>query len=352
MSARSSTTPTPLAPRQAGSHVWRASDMADPQIWSWTLSDEHMAEVRAATTSLLSDPHDPVASVGDLRGLTADRFPLPTLGPRLGELANELVTGRRFALVRGLRVDEMSELEASTAFVGIGAHLGAARPQNAAGDLLGHVRNIGADINDPTVRIYQTDERQTFHTDSSDVVALLCLETAAQGGESLLVSAASIYNRMLDEAPELAAMLFEEVATDRRGEVPSGAEPFFRIPVLSWFDQSLTVIYQRQYINSSERFAGAPRPSPLMVDALDLFDNIANDPTMHIRMTLAPGDMQFVHNHSLLHDRTGFVDKPQSPRHLLRLWLSMPGDRKLPAVFASRYGSITVGDRGGIFVAP
>ena len=84
--------------------------------------------------------------------------------------------------------------------------------------------------------------------------------------------------------------------------------------------------------------------------ALDLFDEVADDPSFHLRMELQVGDMQFVHNHSLLHDRTAFVDKPGSPRHLLRLWLSVPGDRELPDVFAQRYGSTEVGDRGGIVV--
>ena len=218
--------------------------------------------------------------------------------------------------MRGLPVDAMTELEASAAFVGIGAHLGSARSQNGDGDLLGHVRNIGADVHDPNVRIYQTDERQTFHTDSTDVVGLLCLETAAEGGDSLLVSASAIYNRMLAEAPEKAALLFDEVATDRRGEVPPGEEPFFRIPILSWFDDRLTVIYQRQYIDSADRFPEAPRRSPEVDAALDRFDDIANDPAMHIRMSLEPGDMQFVHNHSLLHDRTRFVDKQIGRAHV------------------------------------
>jgi hypothetical protein len=35
-------------------------------------------------------------------------------------------------------------------------------------------------------------------------------------------------------------------------------------------------------------------------------------------------------------------------RHLLRLWLSPPGARPLPPVFAECYGGITIGDRGGI----
>jgi len=230
----------------------------------------------------------------------------------------------------------------------LGRYLGSLRSQNAQRDLLGHVRNVGVTAADPNVRVYQTNERQTFHTDSTDVVALLCLETAAQGGQSLLVSSAAIYNRMLDEAPELVALLFGEVATDRRGEVPDGAEPFFRIPVFNWFDDSLTTIYQRQYIDSAARFDDAPRLSTDMIRALDLFDDIANDPAMHLSMTLEVGDIQFVHNHSLLHDRTSFVDKPGSPRHLLRLWLSIPGDRQLPPIFAQRYGSVTVGDRGGV----
>ena len=37
-------------------------------------------------------------------------------------------------------------------------------------------------------------------------------------------------------------------------------------------------------------------------------------------------------------------------RHLLRLWLAIPGDRELPPVFAQRYGSIEIGNRGGIIV--
>ncbi len=67
-------------------------------------------------------------------------------------------------------------------------------------------------------------------------------------------------------------------------------------------------------------------------------------------MQLEVGDLQFVYNHSQLHDRTGFTDwpDPKDRRHLFRLWLSMEGDRALPECFKQRYGSIDIGDRGGI----
>ena len=69
-------------------------------------------------------------------------------------------------------------------------------------------------------------------------------------------------------------------------------------------------------------------------------------------MKLEVGDLQFVYNHALLHDRTGFEDwpDPAQKRHLLRLWLSIPGDRPLPEIFASKFGSVEIGNRGGIIV--
>jgi hypothetical protein len=62
--------------------------------------------------------------------------------------------------------------------------------------------------------------------------------------------------------------------------------------------------------------------------------------------------VQFVHNHTLLHDRTAFQDwpEPERKRHLLRLWLAPPEARALPPVYAQRYGTVTPGDRGGVIV--
>ena len=260
------------------------------------------------------------------------------------------MAGSGFEVLRGLPIERYSQAEAATIFCGIGAHLGHARSQNAAGHILGHVRDVGADPNDPNSRIYQTSARQTFHTDSADVVGLLCLRAAKEGGDSLLVSAETIYNRMRAERPDLLALLFDPIATDRRGEVPDGMKPWMEIPPLSWHEGHLTVFYQRQYIDSAQRFNGAMRLTPAHVEALDMFDRLADDPALHLKMRLQPGDMQFVYNHGQLHDRTGFLDWPEREkrRHLMRLWLSMEGDRPLPDVFKERYGSITIGDRGGI----
>jgi hypothetical protein len=59
------------------------------------------------------------------------------------------------------------------------------------------------------------------------------------------------------------------------------------------------------------------------------------------------------HNHQILHDRTGFEDwpEPERKRHLLRLWLCPPDGRPLSAAFAARYGTVEIGNRGGIEVS-
>jgi hypothetical protein len=67
--------------------------------------------------------------------------------------------------------------------------------------------DMGLNANDPKVRIYQTHERQTFHTDSCDIVGLVCLQQAKLGGDSALVSSNTIYNVMRRDFPALAAAL-------------------------------------------------------------------------------------------------------------------------------------------------
>lgn len=334
-----------LPPEQTGPAAWYGPAMAEDPCWIIPLTPAEIAEVEATTRRL-------AATEADIAAITVADFPLPGLAPRLAAIRDDLLHGRGFALLRGLPVERWSMRESAAAFFGIGAHIGHARSQNAKGHVLGHVKDMGLSSKDPNVRIYQTAERQTYHTDSCDVVGLLCLKTAKRGGLSTLVSSSTIFNEIRRRRPDLLPLLFGPIATDRRGEVPAGMKPWFEIPVFSWHEGHLTALYQRQYIDSAQRFPEAPRLTPAHVEALDLFDDLANDPALNLHMAFRPGDVQLVHNHTLLHDRTGFEDfsEPERRRHLLRLWLAVPGARPLPAIFAERYGSVTIGDRGGIIV--
>ena len=324
--------------------------MAKRDDWIERLSETEVEELRRAVRQVENKESRTAAS--DI-SIAANDFPLPTLGPRLQGLLDEVLNGRGFVLIKGLPVNRWTRRQAALAFLVIGCHLGALRMQNAEGHLLGHVKDLGRSSDDPRTRIYQTRERQTYHTDSCDVVGLLCLQPAILGGLSSLVSSTTIFNEMRRRRPDLLRVLLDPIETDRRGEVPEGSKPYFNIPVFNYHEGLVSAIYQRQYIESARRFPDVPPLTPLQVEALDLFDELANDPRLHLMMELEPGDIQFVHNHTILHDRTAFEDfpEPERKRHLLRLWLAPPNARPLPSVFAERFGSVTPGDRGGVIVS-
>jgi Taurine catabolism dioxygenase TauD, TfdA family len=158
--------------------AWRGEIMAaHPQRWVVELSVDHVAELESAAVRFL-------ANTKEIGEITKDGFPLPSFGPHLERLRITLIQGIGFEVIRGLPVARYSQEMAAAIFCGIGAHLGSARSQNAMGHILGHVRDIGADANNPNTRIYQTAQRQTFHTDSADVVGLLCIREAMEGGTS------------------------------------------------------------------------------------------------------------------------------------------------------------------------
>lgn len=331
----------------SGASVWYGRDLARrPGEWIRHFSEEELAELDAAVRAFK-------AGGTALASISPGNFPLPSLGAVLASVLRELLEGRGFVLLRGLPLDRYSREEQAIAYLGIGSHLGVARSQNAKGHLLGHVKDLGLDIRDPNVRYYQTSRKLEYHTDSVDIVGLLCLQAARKGGESFIASSMTLYNEILARRPDLLAALFEPFPTDRRGEVPDGMQPWFDIPVFNWHAGRLSCIYVRQYIESAQQnFPAARRLTRDQIAAMDLMDELANDPAVHLSMTFMPGDMQFLHNHQILHSRNDFENwpEPERHRHLLRLWLAPKSARPLPEVFAPRYGSVVAGERGGIVV--
>ena len=339
-----------LSPEVRDGSAWYRAEMEAREDWVEHLSENEIGEIERALRDVESQIGH--ASGADVASMIAEDSLLPTLAPMLQALLDEVLNGRGFVLIRSLPVQRWTRRQAATAFLAIGVHLGNLRMQNAQGHLLGHVKDLGRSSDDPNTRIYQTRERQTHHTDSCDVVALMCLQKAKQGGLSSLVSSTTIFNEMRRQRPDLLRVLMGPIETDRRGEVPEGGKPYFTIPVFNYHDGLVSAIYQRQYIESARRFPGVPPLTPQQIEALDFLDQLANDPKLNFTMDFEPGDIQLVHNHTILHDRTAFEDypEPERKRHLLRLWLAPPNARSLPEIYAERFGSITPGDRGGVTV--
>jgi hypothetical protein len=333
-------------PQYPGPADWRAADMRESGDWLYTLSDAEREELTAAGRACER------AGV-PLVDITVEDFPLPALGPTLTALQRDVIEGRGFVLLRGVPVDGLSREFVARLLLGIGAWFGEPVSQNRLGHLLGHVKDLGNDPLDPMTRIYTTTFRHLFHTDSCDMVALMCLQKAKCGGESAIASSTALYNALAERRPDLARVLAEPFVIDRKGEIPVGKGPTYEMPVFNHYEGRVSTLYARDFITAAQERPEVPRLRPEQVEALDLLDSMAESDEFRLDMAFEPGDMQVLHNHQVLHARTAYEDYPEQERkrHLLRLWLSARNGRVLPPVYAERYGEIRVGRRrGGIMV--
>ena len=329
-----------------GPGAWRGADMARrPDEWRYRFSAQ---EVRELDDAMRQSRDKAIIDVSK-----AD-FPLPTLGPVFAAMRRELLEGRGFVLLQGVPALDYTIEESARIYWGIGMHFGTARSQNAKGHLLGHVCALGdgydAFKNPGKARIYQTRDRQLYHTDSTDLVGLMCLQKSKSGGESSICSSVTVHDLMWQTDRELWAELYKPMWRDRRGEVPPGKLGYYPMAAFHYFQGRLSTIYARNYTESAQRFEELPRLTERQYAAMDLFDSFSNDPDIRLDMAFEPGDIQLLHNHQILHARAPFEDWPEKARrrHLLRLWLCPPDGRPLPPSLIERYLSLEIGNRGGI----
>lgn len=305
----------------AGPSAWTRREMESDRSWICTLEPSEVADVRQAVrhATALGRP---------LLELAAQDFPLPVLGPRIARLVRELDHGRGFELWRGMPVDDWTIEERQVAFWGLGMHLGQPVVQNAAGDLLGSVMNTtGTDPqSNADSRFYHTNRAAPFHVDGADVVGLMCVRAAMTGGASLVVSSTSIHDALVREHPDLVPLLFEPLWFDHRGErnAITGA-PYWVTSVCGWSGDRLSMMYLRNFIESAQRYPGAPPLGDAHRRLFDAIDRLAASDALCLSMDFRPGDIQWLNNHTMLHSRTGFTDWPDASRRrwLLRLWLNL-----------------------------
>jgi hypothetical protein len=343
-----------LAQPLAGPEAWRGEDLAGSSEWIRPVSDRAAEELDAALGALRR------------RGLRwpafgRDDFPLPTFSRELAAALDELEHGRGFALFRGLPVGRYSDTDLKDVYWGIGAHLGAARYQNATGELIGEVRDENrryGQVREPSMdpalgRTSRSKARSAgplrFHTDRCDVVSLLCVRSARAGGLSKIVSAVAVSNAILARRPDLHALLCEDYHRSRQGEEAGGERQAYALPVFAAHEGRFTTQYSRTFVEAAQKLPRVPRLSPAQDEALDLLAEVCEE--LCLTMDLRPGDLQLLNNHVIYHARTAYADAdgPDRDRLLLRLWLAPPNSRALPPGFEVLWGTTAAGaPRGGI----
>jgi hypothetical protein len=257
--------------------------------------------------------------------LTRDDFPLPILAPSIASWMESLQSGRGFINVKGIPIEGRDVDDIALFHWGLGLHMGTAVSQNAAGDVLGHLRDTGANPDDTSVRLYKTRVDPGFHSDGSDLVALLCVRQGQSGGENRLVSTAALYNEIQRRRSDLIPLLYEPFFGDRNDEQSDGQDPFFQLPICRYAKGKLTFFSIPWHIRKAQRHSQVPRFTPEQTELLDLIDEIAEDPAFHVEMRLEPGEINYLKNNAVLHTRSEYkdFDDPERKRHLVRLWLTV-----------------------------
>jgi hypothetical protein len=337
-----------------GAEAWLGHDMAKSKAWIRPFSRQAIAEIDAALRGV------------QRRGLTwpkfgREDFPLPTYAREIAQVLDELENGRGFVLLRGLPVDRYTDAELKDLYWGLGTHFGWQRYQNAMGELIGEVRDENrryGEVKEPTMdptlgRSSRSKARSAgplrFHTDRCDVVTLLTIRRARQGGLSKIVSAVSVSNAIRERRPDLHALLCQDYWRSRQGEEAGGEKKVFPMPIFCRHEGKFTTQYSRTFVEAAQKLPEVPRMTAAQNEALDLHAAVCEE--LAFTMDFEPGDVQLLNNHVTYHGRTHYEDAEgaEQDRLLLRMWIAPPNSRPLPRSYLPIWQTTEPGvPRGGI----
>jgi hypothetical protein len=298
------------------------------------------------------------------RHVTRQDFSLPRAAAFFAEVREELESGSGMVKMCGLDVGRYSQEQLRRLWFGIGCHLGTPMYQNCRGEVMRDIRDegmgVGAKLYGATVdasgKPFLSSGARTlspgqlrFHTDRCDVVGLLCVRQACEGGVSKLASSVTVYNEMLKRRPDLHALLCKPIPRSRFGEEAGGEHVVYDLPVFGVREGKLTSHFSLTYIENGQMLPGVRKLTDAEHEAIQMLMDVAQE--FCFEMRFAPGDIQLLNNHIIYHGRTAFKDDASTgqERLLMRLWLSVPNSRALPLDHAILWGDVEAGrPHGGI----
>lgn len=313
-----------------GPSAWTRRDVRS-EDYLIELSAVCLDEIRRATDEITAFPLPTI-----LR--RPDDFAMPACRREMARVRRILDHGRRFVIVDRLPLDGM-DAEAATAIYWLLTSM-VSRPvaQKLDGTMIYDVLDTGQEaLPGSGVRPDKTNIEIRFHNDNAyndtppDYVGLLCLRQAQSGGNSRIISFHTAYNVLLARYPDRLPRLYRPFWFDRQRECHSGESAIFSASVFENNDEELRARFSVHQIIGGY----ALKKEPIDVEgeaAIAAVLEIFEEDGLTIDFDLEPGQIQFVHNRTLGHSRTAFVDHPEPDRkrHLVRLWMRDHGRRAYP----------------------
>lgn len=348
--------------------AWEAATLERDTSWVVRLDDTQRAEVLAALDYFKRD--------ADARGLTAQwlhgnmtpvpaTFPLPALHAALSQAQADLEDKYGLILIRGIPVEGLPLKDIHLMYAGLASHIGTLRPQTMFGEYVQDIRDTGqAALKER--RGSKHNRALSYHTDPCDVISLLCIRPAQQGGVGLFVSSLAIHNALLASHPEHVRTLYEDFTNTYQdylfvktgfNEALIPGHKTYAMPTFTVEQGRFACKYSRFYIDQAQELPEVARLTSAQIAALDVWEEALRDERWRLEIEYEPGDAVFSNNFICLHARTAFSDVQAAPgkgRHLLRVWLTTPNSRPLSDRYRHYFFRETASGvpRGGIPLPP
>ncbi|ROT40076.1 taurine catabolism dioxygenase TauD [Sodiomyces alkalinus F11] len=254
----------------------------------------------------------------DLDGghVTRHSFPLPILSKKLSQVAQDIYSGRGFALIRGLKPENYSVEDLTLLYLGIQVHIADQQGrQDKRGNMLVHIVADDSTAQKAEHHRHSTSAISFHNEEAGDIVSWLTRDTAAKGGKCILASAHTVYNILATARPDM-------IRTLAGSDWPFSLPRFQCRPILFNHGGKIIMNFGRTPLMGS---AAHPRPEHLpaltsrQIEALNAVEALARATQLEIQTQA--GDIHFINNFAVLHRREGFVDGPQEKRHLVRMLL-------------------------------
>ena len=217
---------------------------------------------------------------------------------------------------------------------------------------ISEVKATGMNYRSNSGRGYNSNAKLDFHTDGCDLVGLACYNKAKKGGQSLIASSVTAWQKLQFERSDLAEVAMKNFYFSHNQEEIPGECPYYVQPLFDEEGGHLFGKWNWNRVRTAQKLKNIPKLTLKQVECINYLEEILRRPDVLFSYWFEPGDLQFINNHVILHSRTSFEDFDQEDRKrlLIRIWIAPPYSLRLPNSWKSFWKSIEPGTvRGGIY---
>jgi alpha-ketoglutarate-dependent taurine dioxygenase len=323
-----------MSPAKISERAW-TRDTLSPSDWVVPLPAAAVDELDAVVQRLRREPLPTVL-------LSPEEFTLTRCREVMAAVGRQLRDGIGLAVLDRVPVERFSAEENRAVAWLLGSLLGRLVAQKWDGLMLYDVRDTGKALT-YGVRRSVTNLDLQFHTDAPwldeppELVGLLCVNRAPEGGVSRFVSLVTARDQMERRQPALLRRLHEPFPWDRQAEHAPDDDKVARQPVFDTVSagagaSGLRCRYNHALVESAQELTATRLDEPAR-EALSVMSEIINSPALWVEFMIERGQLQYLNNRLFAHSRTPFrdADEPERKRHLIRLWNRDEGRRTFHA---------------------